>query len=76
MCEEYETLHDRTGQPVVGVQSSSSLVLRVIKTQVPLDCDDLAKDFLLQQYGERIEKRIRTSQFEQFLYECRIPECC
>ena len=29
----------------------------VIKTEVPLDCDDLArKDLLLQQYGERIEK--------------------
>ena len=39
------------------VQSSSSLVLSVIKTEVPLDCDDLAhKDLLLQQYGERIEK--------------------
>ena len=24
MCEEYETLHDRSGQPVVGGQSSSS----------------------------------------------------
>ena len=34
MCEEYETLHDRTGQPVVGGQSSSSLVLSVIKTEV------------------------------------------
>ena len=29
----------------------------VIKTEVPLDCDDLAhKDLVLQQYGERIEK--------------------
>ena len=41
MCEEYETLHDRSGQPVVGGQSNSSLVLSVIKTEVPLDCDDL-----------------------------------
>ena len=30
MCEEYETLHDRTGQPVVGGQSSSSFVPNVI----------------------------------------------
>ena len=38
-------------------QSSSSLVLSVIKTEVPLDCDDPAyQNFLLQQYGERIEK--------------------
>ena len=35
MCEENEALHDRTGQPVVGGQSSSSLVLSVIKTEVP-----------------------------------------
>ena len=38
-------------------QSSSSLALSVIKTEVPLYCDDPAnQDLLLQQYGERIEK--------------------
>ena len=41
ICEEYESFPDRSGQPVVGGQSSSSLVLSVIKTEVPLDCDDL-----------------------------------
>ena len=52
ICEEYETLHDRTGQLVVG-QSSSSFVSSVIKTEVPLDCDDLPhKDLLLQLFGE------------------------
>ena len=57
MCEEYETFDDRTGHPVVGGQLSSSFVPSVIKTEVPLDCDDRAsKDLLLQQYGERIEK--------------------
>ena len=56
ICEECATLHERTGRPVVMGQSSSSLVLSVIKTEVPLDCDDPAnKDHLLQQYGERIE---------------------
>ena len=50
MCEDYETLYDRTEQPVVGGQSSSSFVPSVIKTEVPLDSDDLArKDLLLQQ---------------------------
>ena len=49
MCEEYENFHDRTGQPVVGGQSSSSFVPSVNKTEVPLDCDDRArKDLLLQ----------------------------
>ena len=42
MCEEYESLPDRTGQPVVMGQSSSSLVLSAIKTEVPLDGDDPA----------------------------------
>ena len=57
MCEEYESLHERTGRRVVMGQSSSSLVLSVIKTEVPLDNDDPAyQNFLLPQYGERIEK--------------------
>ena len=55
MCEEYESYHDRTGRPVVGGQSSSSIVPSVIKTDVPLNKDDHAhKDLLLQRYGERI----------------------
>ena len=67
MCEEYETFHDRTGQPVVGGQSSSSFVPSVIKTEVPLDCDDLArKDLLLQQYGERIEKLSQQDRLSKF----------
>ena len=57
MCEEYETLHDKTVQPIVRGQSSSSFVPNLIKTEMPLDCHDLArKDLLLQQYGERTEK--------------------
>ena len=67
MCEEYETFHVRTGQPVVGGQSSSSLTPSVIKTEVPLDCDDLArKDLLLQQYGERIEKLSQQDKLSKF----------
>ena len=76
-CEEYESLHERTGRPVVMGQSSSSLVLSVIKTEVPLDCDDPAyKDFLLQQYGERIEKLSQQDKLSKILYGCRISECC
>ena len=47
ICEEYETLHERTGRPVVMGQSSSSLVLSVIKTEVLLDCYDPANQDLL-----------------------------
>ena len=67
ICEEYETFHDRTGQPVVRGQSSPSFVPSVIKTEVPLDCDDLArKDLLLQQNGERIEKLSQQDRLSKF----------
>ena len=67
ICEEYESLHDRTERPVVMGQSSSSLVLSAIKTEVPLDCDDPAsQNFLLQQYGERIEKLSQQDKLSKF----------
>ena len=67
ICEEYESLHERTGRPVVMGQSSSSLVLSAIKTEVPLDSDDPAyKNFLLQQYGERIEKLTQQDKLSKF----------
>ena len=48
-------------------QSSSSLVPSVIKTEVPLDCDDLVnQDLLLQQYGERIEKLSQHDKLSKF----------
>ena len=51
MCEEFETFHDRTGQPVVGGQSSSSFVHSVIKTDVLLESDDSAhKDLWMQDF--------------------------
>ena len=57
MCEEYDTFHDRTGQPFVMEQSSSSLVLSLTKTEVPLDCDDpVNKDLLLQTIWRTTEK--------------------
>ena len=72
MCKEYETLHDRTGQPVVGGKSSSSSVPSVIKTEVPLDCDDLArKDLILQQYGEQIEKLSQQDKLSKICMDAR-----
>ena len=67
ICDVYETLHERTERPVMMEQSSSSLALSVIKTEVALDCDDLAnKDLLLQQYGERIEKLSQLDKLSKF----------
>ena len=68
MCEECESLHERTGRPdVLMGQSSSSLVLSVIKTEVPLDCDDPAnQNFLLQQNGERIERLSHQDELSKF----------
>ena len=77
ICEEYETLHERTERPVMMGQSSSSFVPSVIKTELPLDCDDLAyEDLLLQQYGERLEKLSQQDNLSTFLYGCRISEFC
>ena len=51
----------------MGGQSNSSFVPSVIKTEVPLDCDDLArKDLLLQRYGERIEKLSQQDRLSKF----------
>ena len=67
MCEEYESYHDRSGQPVVARQSSSSFVPSVIKTNVLLNSDDLAhKEFLCQRYGERIEKLTQQDKLSKF----------
>ena len=55
MCEECESLHERSRQPdkVMG----QSIVLSEIKTEVPLENDDPAyQNFLLHKYEERIER--------------------
>ena len=38
MCEEYESFHDRSGQP--DVVMGQSIVLSEIKAEVPLENDD------------------------------------
>ena len=65
MCEECESLHDRSGQldKVMG----QSVVSSEIKTEVPLDNDDPAhKNFLLQRYEERIERLSQTDIVSKF----------
>ena len=64
MCEEYESLHERMGRPVVMGQS---IVLSAIKTEVFLESDDPAyQNFLLQEYEERIEKLSQQDRLSKF----------
>ena len=66
MCEEYESFHERTGRPVVMGQSSSSLVLSAIKTEVPLDNDDPAYKIFYCNNMERIEKLSQQDKLSKF----------
>ena len=65
MCEECESLHDRSGQldKVMG----QSIVLSEIKTEVPLENDDPEyQNFQLQRYEERIERLSQTDKVSKF----------
>ena len=65
MCEECESLHDRSGQPdmVIG----QAIVLSAIKTEVPLDNDDPAyQNLVLQRYEERIKSLSQTDRVSKF----------
>ena len=65
MCEEYESLHDRSGRPDKAM--GQSIVLSEIKTEVPLENDDPAyRNFLLQQYEERFEKLSQPDKVSKF----------
>ena len=64
-CEEYESLHDRSGRP--DLVMGQSIVLSEIKTEAPLDNDDPAyQQFLLQQYEERIERLSQQDRLSKF----------
>ena len=59
VCEECESLHDRSGQPDMG----HSIVLSEIKTEAPLENGDPAyQNFLLQRYEERIKSLSQTDK--------------
>ena len=65
MCEECETLHDRSGRP--DVVMGQSIVLSAIQTEVSLENDDPAyQNFPLQQYEERIEKLSQQDKVTRF----------
>ena len=72
ICEEYASIHKRMERHVVMGQSSSTLVLTVIKTEIPLDCDDpINQDLLLQQCGERIERLSQQDKVSKFSMDAR-----
>ena len=74
MCEECESLHDRSGQP--DVLMGQSIVLSEIKTEAPLENDDPAyQKSLLERYEDRI-KSFTDEQSDEILYGCRISKCC
>ena len=51
MCEEYETLHDRSGR--LDVVMGQSIVLSATKTEVPLENDDpVYQNFLYNMKNE------------------------
>ena len=45
MCEEYESLHDRSGRP--DMVMGQSIALSAIKTEVSLNCDDSTNQNLI-----------------------------
>ena len=69
MCEEYESFHERTGQPVVMEQL---IVLSAIKTEVSVESDDPAyQNFLFQQCEERIERPSQQDKLSKFYMDAR-----
>ena len=71
MSEEFESLHDRSGQP--DVLMGQSIVLSEIETEVLLDCDPTNQDLLLQQYEERIEKLSQQDGLSKFCMDAVFP---
>ena len=67
LCEECNTCHDRTGQPVVAGQLNPLFVPSVMKTHIPLTDDPAQEEDLLQRYQERIEK---FSQHDRVIKIC------
>ena len=65
ICEEYESLHDRSGQS--DVLMGQSIVLSEIKAEVPLENDIPShQNLLLQRYGERIERLSQENKVSKF----------
>ena len=65
ICEEYESLQDRSGQP--DVLMGQSIVFSEIKAEVPLENDIPShQNLLLQRYEERIELFSQENKVSKF----------
>ena len=65
ICEECESLHDRSGQ--LDVLMGQSIVLSEIKAEVPLENDiPSLQNLLLQRYEERIELLSQENKVSKF----------
>ena len=65
ICEEYESLKDRSGQP--DVLMGQSIVLSEIKAEVPLENNIPShQNLLLQRYEERIESLSQENRVSKF----------
>ena len=65
ICEEFESLHDRSGKP--DVLRGQSIVLSEIKAEVPLENDIPSHQNLqLQRYEERIEMLSQENKVSKF----------
>ena len=65
MCEEFESLQDRSGQP--DVLMGQSIVLSEIKAEVPLENNIPShQNLLLQRYEERIEMLSQENKVSKF----------
>ena len=65
MCEEFGSLHNRSGRP--DMVMGQSIVVSEIKTEVPLENDDPTyQNLLLQRYEERIKHLSQTDRVSKF----------
>ena len=70
MCEEFESLQDRSGQP--DVLMGQSMVLSEIKAEVPLENDIPShQNLLLQRHEERIEMLSRENKVSKICMDAR-----
>ena len=74
MCEEYETLHDRSGRldDVMG----QSIVLSAIKTSFFESDDPAYQNFQFQQHEERIEKLSQQGKLSKFCMDAGFLTVC